>query len=63
MIKRIGYGIEYIALVAIVIGVWQAYPMGEQTLDDEAFAKLKQFEFNHISTQLEDIGWQKGAGI
>lgn len=41
----------------------RSYPMGDQKLDEEVFEKLKQYQFNHISSQLEDIGWQKGAGI
>ncbi len=39
------------------------YPMGDADLDDEIFEELKAHEFNNIPSQLEDIGWQKGAGI
>ena len=39
------------------------YPMGDVELSEETFRRLKQFEFNNISSQLEDEGWQKGLGI
>ena len=39
------------------------YPMGDAKLDDELYERLKAHEFNNISSQLEDVGWQKGAYI
>lgn len=39
------------------------YPMGDALLDEILFEKLKAYEFNNISSQLEDVGWQKGAYI
>ena len=41
----------------------RAYPLEDKTLDEGVFTGLKRYQFNHISSQLEDIGWQKGAGI
>ena len=41
----------------------RTYPMGEVTLEDSLFKELQQYQFNKSSSQLEDIGWQKGAGI
>ena len=41
----------------------RSYPMGEETLSEELFKELKQFEFNNLSFQLADEGWQKGYGI
>ena len=39
------------------------YPMGDVFLDDEIFEKLKKYQFNNISSQLEDENLMKGAGI
>ena len=41
----------------------RAYPMEDRQLDDALFTQLQKYQFNKISSQLEDIGWQKGAGI
>ena len=41
----------------------RTYPMGNMSLEDSLFNRLEQYQFNKISSQLEDIGWQKGAGI
>lgn len=41
----------------------RAYPLEDKTLDEGVFTELKRYQFNRISSQLEDIGWQKGAGI
>lgn len=39
------------------------YPMGDAVLADEVFEKLKKYQFNNISSQLEDEYLMKGAGI
>lgn len=39
------------------------YPMGKVVLDNEVFDELKKYQFNNIDSQLDDEGWQKGAGI
>lgn len=41
----------------------RSYPMGNVNISEELFVELKQLEFNNISTQLWDEGWQKGYGI
>ena len=45
------------------VSLHRRYPMAQAKLSEDLFKSLKKYEFNNIKTQLQDEGWQKGAGI